>query len=267
MVTVAWNPSTLKLSFGPTGKICWNCCGASPVSCPATYTVSFSGISPCPAPYFIPFVTGKSYAIGACCTYSGQSYINGFRHFADIWYSDCWSPLNLNFPTGNGTYQLTGGAGDANFCQYTLYNDNVRIVLTISFYDTYNIASLSLSVAHPVWEGETNFWKGTFSDGKLSSPASMCPELTNDAASVDMPCISSSERFDGIKEGYIGTGGTAKIFPDSFPDWTVNIGYEVGNIVAHLAEKYVCTQAHYSTLANEPGAGVQWSYFWSVSPC
>jgi hypothetical protein len=259
MVTVAWNPSTLKLYTGATGKICASCCGTGPVTCPSTYTVSISGVVSCPTPSGgLPFVVGYYYRYGNIVIYNAGYYRCVQANYADQWYSQCWELINFYFGAErtNGTYILTI---NPNTCNYGYEGGDIKINLLSPL----QLGSLSATVHHVLLPSSSAHFFYTFSGVCEDAEPHYCCNTLSNKAGLGYPysdCMPISLYSDTI-----GTGGAAKFWPGSFQGWRVNTGYQVGNIVCHLAEKYTCTQNHYSTIANEPGVGSQWSSYWSVS--
>jgi hypothetical protein len=268
MVTVGWNPSTLKLFQSATGKICASCCGSGPMACPSSYTVSFTGISAAPPPVPLPFQTNRGYGgwYGGpyAVTYNGQAYMLAQDHFADQWWPQCWTPYNFYYPISNGTYNLPSLSTEGN-CYYGLRTNDINISLGITNNGITTFASVSMSARHSLYSYDPSWGYAVF-DGKVEGVApTWCPVIPNLIVAGDCIRMSAPPFYYGVLSGAMGIGGTVRIFPGAFPGWTVNTGYQVGNIVCHLAEKYTCTQNHYSTIANEPGVGSQWSSYWSVS--
>jgi hypothetical protein len=276
MVTVAWNPSTLKLYTGATDKMCASCCGTGTVSCPSTYTISIKGTTPCPAMSPAPFVAVSGLAqVGQWVSYNGVAYRCISTHQTDQWYPACWAPgLNWSFPSSNVTFVLYKSYADISgtHCAYGYSNDPIDPDISVTLVLENNKWILRVSVKHilypsyydyPYLEGGIGFWGfhgESYSDG-------WCETIHEAFVPIDPGCVRLEDHYyySTLAGICISRGGTAKIFPGSFPGWTVNTGYQVGNIVCHLAEKYTCTQNHYSTIANEPGVGSQWLSYWSVS--
>jgi hypothetical protein len=274
MVTVGWNPSTLKLYTGATGKICASCCGTGPVTgCPSTYTISITGTTPCPAMSPAPFtaIQGALSQVGQWVSYNGVAYRCITTHERSQWYPAYWAPgLNWSFPSSNGTFILNGG-GDlsGSYCSYSYPGDpdNIQIVL-IKEYTKWTVRVSVKHVLYPTYydypylEGGIGFW-GFQGESHSDLPC----EIIHETFPTSIGCVRLEDHYyySTLAGICISQGGQAKIFPGSFQGWTVNTGYQVGNIRCHLAEKYTCTQNHYSTIANEPGVGSQWSSYWSVS--
>jgi hypothetical protein len=273
MVTVAWNPSTLKLYTGATGKICSSCCGTGPTTCPNTYTISFSGITACtpPVPYLI-FTTGRNYGwhdypgnppFPDSVVYNGVQYRCLVTHFADQWYPNYWEPYNFNYSIPNGTFTLSSSS-DESGCWYASGSGNAIMHAWIRNDGVHTSAQVRMDIKHKLYPSITFTERQAFNGSVYQVASTLCPTMTNDLSSNY--CVNW-DYYGALYEGIVGTGGTARMFPGSIGGWIVNTSYAVGNIVVHLAEKYICTVSHGSTIANEPGVGSQWSSYWSVSPC
>jgi hypothetical protein len=214
--------------------------------------------------------------------YDGQAWRCKVDHYAERWYPDRWELWNFNYNVHNGTYILTGGGVD-QYCLYTSsnrpYEEEASATVSISNIGGVISATAALTVRHVLYPSMLvyptirNPYYGVFSGA--ASGTSWCPTIPASGISEGVQCTFgnhivdefSKREYANVLEYHIGHGGTAKLFPGSFPAWKINTGYQVGNIRCHNAEKYECTTSHYSTIANEPGVGSTWVSYWAVSPC
>lgn len=75
-----------------------------------------------------------------------------------------------------------------------------------------------------------------------------------------LPSYSYPMNCDGI-----GRGGDNTYAIPSKPAWATSIQYQQNALVTHGSYLYICTLAHTSGTASEPGVGGSWTTYWSIA--